>query len=238
MPARQPFDERHLQDVVLAQSGQIRASGRFSGLEIITRPVVVIAAFVAIVAIALGVKDYFERENANSVAGPDTSAVEPAKATTHLKKSTSGKTDRTRMSASGRTAAASAVANEIEKPLISGQYGDDGAKATMGMENRETLAAQAGREEQEAAIDRDHGMPKDEVPNHEVPNHGAPNHGALNQRDTVARPGSSTCLPLPNGTQPEDVDAPYYFGWATEYCGRDLTPTAPLKVTESQPSKR
>lgn len=228
MPARQPFDERHLQDVVLAQSGQIRASRRFSGLEIITRPVVVIAVFVAIVAIALGVKDYFERENANSVAGPDTSTVEPAQAITHLKKSTSGKTDRTRMSASGRTAAASAVANEIEKPLISGQYGDDGAKATMGMENRETLAAQAGREEQEAAIDRDQG----------VPNHGVPNHGALNQRDTVARPGSSTCLPLPNGTQPEDVDAPYYFGWATEYCGRDLTPTAPLKVTESQPSKR
>src|SRR5215469_16905779 len=99
MPARQPFDERHLQDVVLAQSGQIRASRRFSVLGVVTRPVVVLAAVVAIVAIALGVKDYVERENENSPAGPDTPTVEQMRAITHPKKSTSGKTDRTRMSA-------------------------------------------------------------------------------------------------------------------------------------------
>src|SRR5215469_4425566 len=209
MPARQPFDERHLQDVVLAQSGQIRASRRFSVLGVVTRPVVVLAAVVAIVAIALGVKDYVERDE-NSPAGPDTPTVEQMRAITHPKKGSSGKTDRTRMSATDRTAAAqaAAAANEIEKPLFSGQSSDARSTRALVIENRPNpLTAQAGRDEQEAA-DRGNGAP--------------------NPRD-AAKPGSPTCLPLPNGTQPEDVDAPYYFGWATEYCGRDLTPTTPAK---------
>ena len=35
-------------------------------------------------------------------------------------------------------------------------------------------------------------------------------------RDTVKTPAPQ-CLPLPNGTQPGDVDAAYYKDWAKEY---------------------
>jgi len=84
---------------VLEQSRQIRASRRFSGLEILTRPLVALAAMVAIVAIALGVKDYVEQQNAISPADIGTPTVEHTKAITHRKKTASGKSDRTRMSA-------------------------------------------------------------------------------------------------------------------------------------------
>jgi hypothetical protein len=220
MPARQPFDERHLQDVVLAQSEEIRPPSRFSGLRALTRPVVALAAIVAIVVVALGIKDYVGQQNANSPAGAATPTVEHTKAITRPKKTTtSGKVERTRMSATEATAAetSQAVADEMEKPLVGEESSDAGAKL---MENRpNTLTAQAAQDEAEPAIDRDSGVP--------------------NARDTIAKPGSSACLPLPNGTQPQDVDGPYYLGWAKEYCGRDLSrPPAPPKVPGSQPSKK
>jgi len=223
MPARQPFDERHLQDVVLAQSEEIRPSSRISGLRALTRPAVALAAIVAILAIGLGIKDYVERPMTNSPAGTATPPVEHTKAITRPKKSASGKTERTRTSATEATAEETAqgapAADEMQKPVTSGGSADADGKQTIAMDNEpNTLTAEA-RDQREAAIGLDNRVP--------------------NEHDTIAGPGSSACLPLPNGTLPGDVDAAYYFGWATEYCGRDLSrPSASPKVPKSQPSKR
>src|SRR5215469_1017720 len=100
MPASPSFDERHLQDVVLSQSGEIRPANRFSGLQSLTRPVVALAAIVAFIVIGLAIKDYVGQQNANSPAATATPSVEHPKAITRPKKSTSGKTERTRTSAS------------------------------------------------------------------------------------------------------------------------------------------
>lgn len=223
MPARQPFDERHLQDVVLAQSEEIRPPSRISGLRALTRPVVALAAIVAIVVVALGIKDYVGQQNANSPAGAAAPTVEHTKAITRPKKTTtSGKVERTRMSATKATAeeTAQATADEIQKPTTSEGSADADGKQTVAMENQpNTLTAEAARDKREAAIGLGDRVPK--------------------EQDTIAGPGSSACLPLPNGTLPGDVDAAYYFGWATEYCGRDLSrPSASPKVPKSQQPKK
>ena len=222
MPGSPRFDERHLQDVVLAQSEEIRPVSRFSGLQALTRPAVALTAIVAIVAIGLGIKDYVGQQNLSAPAGAATPAVEHTKAITRPKKSTSGKTERTRTSATEaaaeETAQAATAADEMQKPVMSVGSADPDGKQTIAMENQpNTLSAEAARDERETAIGLDNRAPN----------------------ETIAGPGSSACLPLPNGTLPGDVDADYYFGWATEYCGRDLSGTsAPSKVPKTQPSKR
>jgi len=223
MPAGQPFDERHLRDVVLAQSDEIRATRSFSGLQLLSRPVVALAAIVAILAIGLGIKDYVGQQSANSPASTDTATVGNTNALTRLKKTALGKAERTRTSATETTAEETAQvgtgAAEMEKPLVAEQSAGAGAQRTPLENNANALTAQGVHDEREAAIDRDDGLP--------------------NERDTITQRGSSACLPLPNGTRPEDVDAPYYFGWATEYCGHDLSrPSAHPKGAKSQPSKR
>lgn len=224
MPARQPFDERHLQDVVLAQSEEIRRPSRFSGLRALTRPMVALAAIVAIVILALGIKEYVGQRNANSPAGAVAPTVEHTKAITHPKKTTtSGKVERTRMSATKATAeeTAQATADEMQRPTTTSEGSADAdGKQAIAMENQpNTLTAEAARDKPEAAIGLDDRVPK--------------------EHDTIAGPGSSACLPLPNGTLPGDVDAAYYFGWATEYCGRDLSrPSASPKVPKSQLPKK
>src|SRR5262249_20245237 len=160
-------------DVVLAQSGQIRPARRFSGLEILTRPLVGLAAMVAIVAIALGVKDYVEQQKAISPADTGTSTVEHTKAITHRKKSASGKTDRTRMPATEATAA-EAAADEREKSFSGGTSGDAGTTRAIVIGNRPNPLTQTAREERDA-IAGDKGNP--------------------NERDTMAKPGLPTCLP-------------------------------------------
>ena len=213
MPANQYFDQKHLQDVVLAQSKEIRPAGRFSSPEIVTRPLLVLTAIVAIVAIFLGVKNYVEPRKATPPASTSTPVVEHSKVVTRTKKTTSAKAERTRVSATD--ANASAATDDTEKSLI-GAYA--GAKAKAATENgADALSAQAGDDEVEAAMD------------------GSIRVG--NEGERIGGPAFSECLPLPNGTLPGDVDAPYYFRWAGEYCGRDLlAPRA--KVPESQKLKR
>lgn len=214
------FDERHLREVVLAQSGQIRATKRNSGLEIFTRPLVALTAIVAIVAIALGIRDYIQPQKANALTNPDAPTVAHPKAITRPKKNTSTKSERSRMSAAEATAAeaAQAAADGIEKPLIIDESAEARTKRTIVMGySPNTLSAPAARDEREVAIDRDNGTVK--------------------ERDTSAKP--ATCLPLPNGTQPGDVDGPYYSGWATEYCGLDLNrASTPPKDPKSLPPRR
>jgi len=212
MPASQHFDERHLRDVVLAQSDEIRADRRFSVFQTFTRPVVALTTVVAIVAIALGVKDYVEQQKANAVAGQDAPSVTHAKAVTRPKKATSARTERSRMSAAEETSAAAGETAEGKSLILSEESGDAGANRAIVMGYKPNTLTQAARREREAATDQDQGAPE--------------------ERGTRVKP--ATCMPLPNGTQPGDIDAPYYFGWATEYCGSDLNhPSTPPKVPES-----
>lgn len=72
---------------------------------------------------------------------------------------------------------------------------DDTEKALISKEFSGTESAQATHDEVEAAMDRN------------------------NRPRKAARPetGLPHCMPLPNGTRPEDVDARYYKDWAKEY---------------------
>jgi hypothetical protein len=212
MPASQQFDEQHLRDVVLAQSAQIRPARRFSGLEVLTRPVVALTAIVAIVAIALGVKDYVQ---APPAAGTGTPVIENSKTVTGpAKKAASAKSKaRGRSETAVSTGETGQAAADIpEKPLINWDS-VKGRSKTLD-DGPASLRAAAGGDHAEAGMH--------------------PEDGADTAGGAITQRGSSECLPLPNGTQPEDVDAPYYFGWATEYCGHDLSRSpGPSKVPQS-----
>ena len=203
MPADQHFDEKHLQDMVLAQSGQIRAAKQLSGPGRITRPVAVLTAIVAIAVISLGVKDYVEQQKQAkpSLAG-SASTVTHSSAITHPRKTSSVKARRAPASAIEANAAATgqAAAAETEKPLISEEFSKPGTKAIALMgQGFGTAKVQAANDEPGAKIH--------------------PRDGVRDELDVPTRPALSSCMPLPNGTEPGDVDAPYYEVWAREYCG-------------------
>ncbi|HEX6804421.1 MAG TPA: hypothetical protein VF133_12135 [Terriglobales bacterium] len=214
MPASQQFDERHLRDVVLAQSAQIRPARRFSGLEVLTRPVVALTAIVAIVAIALGVRDYVYTPPAASTGTP---AIENSKIVTRPTKKSASAKSKARGAATAVSTAerGQAAANVAEKPLIKWDSVKGRTKTAAALDDGPaSLRAAAGGDQAEAGMH--------------------PEDGADSAGGTITKRGSSECLPLPNGTQPEDVDAPYYFGWATEYCGHDLSRSpGPSKVPHS-----
>ena len=72
------------------------------------------------------------------------------------------------------------------------------AKTTVENDNApKTLGAQAAHDEVEPAMDR--------------------NNRVRNELDSNIALSPPDCLPLPNGTKLEDVDAPYYKNWAKEY---------------------
>src|SRR5215470_6714372 len=114
MLASERFEQKRLQGVVLAQSEQIRAAGRLSGFQKLTRPLVALTAIVAFAAIFVGIKDYVGEQKQASPA--DRTGV-ASSAITRPQKSTSKKTRRTGMSASRANASAlpHAGADPIEK---------------------------------------------------------------------------------------------------------------------------
>ena len=156
-----------------------------------------LAGIVALVAICVGIKDYVQRKDADSQASALTSAVvNPAPVARH-KKTTSAKTKQTRGPANELSSRSdtSLAANGTEKPLVSAEFATlSGNEASLLGSGPEAASDQA----EAAAMDEDY----------RVRNHSA------------VFPGSSACLPLPNLTQPGDVDAPYYENWAKEYCGQ------------------
>jgi len=88
------------------------------------RLVLVMAGTVAVVAIAVGIKDYVQQKHQTSTSTP---TVVPSNTRTVQRKSTSAKTGRTRMSAT--QANAQAPAYKVEKPLLSKAFGNADAKA-------------------------------------------------------------------------------------------------------------
>jgi len=170
--------------------------------ESVPRFVLVLTGIVAIAVLCLGIKDHFEQEkNSNNPANATPTLVR-SDTTTRQKKTTSAKTRQQRMPATetNASAASQGVTDNLEKSLIR----QESAKS-----ERPIVAIDPGpngekvkgtHRELEAATDEG-----DRV-GHE--------------RRTIPNSALPTCLPLPNGTELGDVDAPYYGNWAGEYCNR------------------
>jgi hypothetical protein len=171
--------------------------------EGVPRFLLALTAIVAIGIICLVIKDHVQEKEDQPPAGTN-SATAQSNASTPRKK-ISAEIKRTRMFATNAGATAQAGGDEMEKPLISDEFGNAGAKAKLA--NAKRVSAQAGQGE-EAAMDQ----------NNEVDS-------------KIARPAlpPRRCLPLPNMTNLTDVDAPYYNNWAREYSCYDTIQSAVAK---------
>jgi len=154
------------------------------------RPLLVLTGIVAVVALFIGIKDYFAHpKNSGTSATPSAATEVNSKATTARKKTVSPKPKGARMSPNETSAQATeqAAPGEMEKQIITEEFA-------------KSLAA---HNEAVASMDRNNQV--DELE-------------AVAAPGTV-RPGMSPkeCLPLPNMTKPEDPDAAYYMDWAKEY---------------------
>jgi cytoskeletal protein RodZ len=173
--------------------------------EEIPRPLIVLAAIVALVAVIVGVKDYVSgRKEANpsaTTSAPATVQPNPAntKNVSKKPKTSSGEARRPRRSSPDANAAATAQAgtDDLNKPLISDRA-NNGAEGTVVADAANTAAAQAGNDEVDGALDRKHVA--------------SPASEAARSALFVAQ-----CVPLPNVTDPRDADGPYYQNWAREY---------------------
>jgi len=170
-------------------------------LDPFPRWLLALTAIVAIAAISVGIKDHLQQKNATS----ETSIFRPndvsPKAARGHKKATSAKIRRLPTSAIEKSASATALiaGDDLTTGLVSKEFARTGANPTLVIGDTRTVAAQAALDEAELA--------------------GDPDNRSHEELPSLALPGSSACLPLPNLTKPCDVDAPYYENWAREYCG-------------------
>lgn len=166
-----------------------------------TRCVLALTIIIAVVALSVGIKDYLQQKKANPAASTSSpSVVQAENAKTGRKRIRLAKTTRTPMSGTEAKASAAvqAGADPMDKPLISETFPKGRAKTTGAIDNApNTLKGQSGHDALEAAMDRE-AMDR--------------NNRMRKQFDMM-----TTCVPLPNGTQPRDADANYYKNWAREY---------------------
>jgi hypothetical protein len=170
--------------------------------ESVPRFALVLAGIVAIAALSLGIKDYFEGKNTNDPTSATPTLVR-SDITGRQTKPSSPKTRQQRMSATEANASAPSWSDtdNLEKPLIAQEFAKSESRAIVMMDHGSN-----GEKDQAA----DHGL---EAAPDDVNRVG-------NERSTIPNPRSLSCLPLPNGTEIGDVDAPYYDNWAGEYCNR------------------
>lgn len=174
------------------------------------RPLIALAAIVALAAIIFGVKDFVSGRKGLSPSATTSApaAIQPSaestKQVTKKQKISSAKissaqTKRSRRSAQEANAGATAEAgmDDLSKPLISDRLANNGAEGTIAGDPASTAAAQAGNDALEAA-DRKH----------------QPSPAAEAARSALF---VAQCVPLPNVTDPRDADGPYYQNWAREY---------------------
>jgi hypothetical protein len=171
--------------------------------ESVPRLALVLAGLVAIAALSLGIKDYLEPGKKTNDRKPATPTIERSDITTRQKKTTSAKTRPQRISATEANAPAPSqtATDNLERPLIGQEFSKSEARAIVLTGNgRNGEKEQGVHRELEAAMDDGNRV------DHE--------------RGTIQNPRLPSCLPLPNGTELGDVDAPYYDNWAGEYCER------------------
>jgi hypothetical protein len=178
--------------------------------ENLPRALLAITLLVAVVAIVLGVRDYVGRKKDNSSAAttPASTAVDSNSAITH-KKSASGKTRRGRLAASSGNGSSAGPSN-MEKRLANDKTATSSANAIPANTNSPEYATT--------------GVSKDSAGGNALPQaayDGARKNASPEARysedEIVKILSNAECVPLPNLTQPGDVDAPYYQNWAREY---------------------
>ena len=177
----------------------------------IPRPLIALAAIVALAAIIFGVKDLVSGRKGSSASATTSApaAIQPSaestkKVTKKQKissaKTSSAQTKRSRRSAPEANAGVTAEAgtDDLSRPLISDRLANNGAEGTIAGDAASTAAAaQAGNDALEAADRKRQPSPAAE---------------AARSALFVAQ-----CVPLPNVTDPGDADGPYYQNWAREY---------------------
>jgi len=170
--------------------------------ESVPRFVLVLTGIVAIAALCLGIKDHFEQEKNSNDPASGTPTLVRSDATTKQKKIPSAKTRQQRLSAAEGTAPAESqgLTNDLEKSLIRQESAKSEAKPIVAMDHGSNGAKVKGAQRELEATDETNRL------GHE--------------RNTNPNSALPTCLPLPNGTELGDVDAPYYGNWAGEYCNR------------------
>lgn len=171
--------------------------------EGIPRPVLALAAIVALVVVSIAIKDYFQKpKEAQSVASTSPSdAQSNAKAAAKKINSTKHRRVRTSALAENSVNTAYPAADDIEKPAIDRQsVGADNAGSTLNQYAENAAADQASHADTDAAVEG-HTRPGDVVK-------------AKLVKFVFSAP---KCVPLPNLVMRQDVDAPYYENWAREY---------------------
>lgn len=171
----------------------------------IPRPLIALAAIVALAAIIFGVKDFVSGRKGSSASATTSApaAIQPTAESTKKvakkQKISSAQTKRSRRSAPEANAGATTEAgtDDLSKPLISDRLANNGAEGTIAGDPASTAAAQAGNDALEAADRKRQPSPAAE---------------AARSALFVAQ-----CVPLPNVTDPRDADGPYYQNWAREY---------------------
>jgi hypothetical protein len=161
------------------------------------------AGIVAIIVIALVIKDYVQQQKRASPPGAvSAKTVANAKTKDRFNKGrstgTSPKVKRARLSTP--TANAKQPGQDEEKQPINAEFAGTGATTMTSSEDDTNAVRTHTAKRIIQSLNHDNGL--------------------RNELDMFAGPGSSTCLPLPNRTELGDVDAHYYDNWAGEYCDR------------------
>jgi len=168
--------------------------------ENIPRLLLALAVIFAIGTISLGIKDHFQEKNAQPPA--NTPSVQSNPNPISPQKKIFAKTGRAQAPKMMQTAA-----DDVRKSLIAKESSNAGSKGIF-VSAQKTVSTQATQGEK-AAMDQNYELDR-----------------------KIARPALSraNCLPLPNGTNLKDADAPYYKNWAREYSCYDT-----IQSTVAQP---
>jgi hypothetical protein len=165
--------------------------------EGIPRSLLTLTAIVALAAVSVGIKDYFQKMK----EAQPTASVAPSKAASGPKNASSAKLRRVRMSALAADAANIAhSAEDTEKPFISQQSSEADAKALIVKDHAPNTRGAQAAHDQADATDRGTRLGNELKTN------------VVGSAFSVPR-----CMPLPNSVMQGDVDAPYYENWAQEY---------------------
>ena len=169
-------------------------------MERVPRALLALTVIVVVVALYVGIKDYIQQKNSSPSVSTSTPTVVDSNPKTVEKKSISGKAKRTRMRATEADSDAKAPAvtdaseksraNEESNSGVQDQVVHDDAVNTM----------MAGDAAGEAAMGQDNRV-----------------RNKLEAKTAMSALTTPQCAPLPNVTNPEDVDAHYYQNWAREY---------------------
>ena len=170
-------------------------------MERVPRALLALTVIVVVVALYVGIKDYSQQKNSPPPVSTSTPTVVDSNSKTVGKKTISANTRRTRLRAteadSGAKAPA-AAADASEKSRIN-EESNSGVQDQVVHDNalNAVMAADAAGE---AAMGQDNRV-----------------RNKLEAKTAMSALTAPQCAPLPNVTNPEDVDAHYYRNWAREY---------------------